>query len=389
ARAAGRLNHRGLVTIFDVGTTEGTPYIVMELLEGQTVREAIGDTRTSLPIRKAIDYTTQIALALAAAHAHGIIHRDLKPENLFITSDRRVKILDFGLAKLAHDTTDADGQHRTSKHLTASGLTIGTPAYMSPEQVRAAPIDHRTDIFSLGSVLYEMIAGRPAFESLSAVETMHAVLNNEPPPLRIEVSPALEETLHHCMEKDPRQRFQSADDLAFHLRTLPEMQGATGSREIIALRKAPRPLAYRVGIIALPVLLALAGGALFLRGFHSSPQPAVPRAYKQLTSADGMETFPTFAPDGKSFAYVSSQSGNRDIYVQRVDARAAFDITADSPADDTEPAFSPDGSQIAFRSEREGGGIFVMGATGDSPKRLTEFGHNPAWSPDGTQLVFA
>src|SRR5262249_59180452 len=123
--------------------------------------------------------------------------------------------------------------------------------------------------------------------------------------------------------------------------------------------------------------------------FRGCPRRGVPAASKRLTPADGMEPFPTFAPDGKSFAYVSSQPGSRDIYVQRVDARAAFDITADSPADDTEPAFSPDGSQIAFRSEREGGGIFVMGATGDSPKRLTEFGHNPAWSPDGTQLVFA
>src|SRR6185369_1018537 len=154
ARAAGALNHPGLVTIFDVGTTDRSPYIVMELLEGQTLRDVLGEeVPTALPLRKAIDYGAQIAAALAVAHEKGIIHRDLKPENLFITSDRRVKILDFGLAKLAEDAKDADGRARTPKNLTAAGIAIGTPAYMSPEQVRADRVDHRTDIFSLGTVL--------------------------------------------------------------------------------------------------------------------------------------------------------------------------------------------------------------------------------------------
>src|SRR5207247_820234 len=185
ARAAGALNHPGLVTIFDVGTTgDGSPYIVMELLEGETLRDAIGDVMpTPLPLRKTIDYAMQIASALAVAHEKGIIHRDLKPENIFVTPDGRVKILDFGLAKLAEDAKDADGRHRTGRHLTSTGMVVGTPGYMSPEQVRAQPLDYRTDIFSLGAVLYEMVSGQRAFDRDSAVQTMNAVLKDEPPPL--------------------------------------------------------------------------------------------------------------------------------------------------------------------------------------------------------------
>src|SRR4051812_30069374 len=184
ARAAGALNHPGLVTIYDVGVTDGAPYIVMELLEGETLREALGDiVGSSLPLRKALDYAIQIASALAVAHEKGIIHRDLKPENIFVTADGRVKILDFGLAKLATDATDGDGRNRTGRHLTSSGMVVGTPGYMSPEQVRAHTLDHRTDIFSLGAVLYEMISGRRAFDRDSAVETMNAILKDDLQPL--------------------------------------------------------------------------------------------------------------------------------------------------------------------------------------------------------------
>ena len=389
ARAAGSLNHPGLVTIFDVGKVDGAPYIVMELLEGQTLRDVLGDVApVALPIRRAIEYAAQLATALAVAHQKGIVHRDLKPENIFVTSDRRLKILDFGLAKLAAAATDADGRHRTSKHLTSAGMVVGTPGYMSPEQVRAAPVDHRTDLFSLGSILYEMISGRPAFERETVVETMHAVLNEEPAELEIpQLSSALEATLRHCLEKNPQDRFQSARDLAFHLQTLPEHQvGSSGSRP---MRSAGRHVSYRVAIAAAAILGAMAAGAFGLRRFRDASLPADTRSYKQLTSADGLELFPTLAPDGKSFAYVSAQSGNRDIYFQRVDGRSAINLTPDSPVDDSEPAISPDGAQIAFRSERDGGGIFIMGVTGESPRRLTEFGHNPAWSPDGTKLVVA
>ena len=390
ARAAGALNHPGLVTIFDVGNVDGVPYIVMELLEGESLRDILGEAEPApIPIRKAIDYAIQIASALAVAHEKGIIHRDLKPENLFITPDRRVKILDFGLAKLAPDATDADGQRQTSKHLTSAGMAIGTPGYMSPEQVRAAPLDYRTDIFALGSVLYEMIAGKPAFERFTAIETMYAVLNEEPQPLDRLVpaaSPALAATVQHCLEKDPRNRFHSAHDLAFQLQTLPDAIKPPHAPSETAKKWYARP---RTAIFALAGLLGAAGLGFALFGMKRQPPAPAGRSFRQLTTADGPELFPTLAPDGRSFAYVSAESGNRDIYVQRVDGHEPINITADWQDDDSEPAFSPDGSQIAFRSERDGGGIFVMGVTGESPKRVTDCGHNPAWSPDGAQIVFA
>ena len=397
ARAAGALNHPGLVTIFDVGTTDGSPYIVMELLEGETLRDAmIGLMPSPLPVKKAVDYATQIASALAVAHEKGIIHRDLKPENLFLTADRRVKILDFGLAKLAGEATDNGAIHRTLKHLTSAGIVVGTPGYMSPEQVRANPLDHRTDIFSLGAVLYEMLTGRPAFECDSAVETMHAVLNVDPPPLSSivpDIPPALEEIVRHCMEKNPRERFQSARDLAFQLRMLGDAQSSVADRTRPLPAQQParrRRLLVRAAIATLAVLGLTAGGFALYRANGDGDAPeAAPRAFRQLTFGDGLEVFPTLAPDGKAFAYASAEGGNRDIYVQRVDGRTAINVTPDSPEDDSQPAFSPDGSQLAFRSERDGGGIFLMGVTGESVRRLTDFGYNPAWSPDGRRIVIS
>jgi eukaryotic-like serine/threonine-protein kinase len=390
ARAAGALNHPGLVTIFDVGrTAEGMPYIVMELLDGLTLRDVLEQT-SPLPVAKAVEYAMHVADALAVAHAHGVIHRDLKPENIFVTSDRRVKILDFGLAKLAPETTEGDRLRRTSRApLTSAGMVVGTPSYMSPEQVRAAPVDHRTDIFSLGAVLHEMITGQAAFERSSSVESMYAVLNDDLPPIETPaISPALQATLRHCLEKNPNERFQSARDLAFQLRTLPEsLRGeTTRSRPLPAVG---RPVWRRAGIIVLPSIAVLAVAAFAFRHLARGALPAAPSDYRQLTIADGLENFPSLTSDGKSFAYVSNQAGNLDIYMQRVDGRTGLDLTADCRDDDSEPAFSPNGSQIAFRSEREGGGLFVMGATGESPLRLTDFGHNPAWSPDGTRIAFA
>lgn len=317
ARAAGGLNHPGLVTIYDVGNVDGAPYIVMELLEGQSLRDALGDLEpVALPVRRAVEYAIQIASALAVAHEKGIIHRDLKPENLFVTPDRRVKILDFGLAKLAPTAKDVDEKDRTSRHLTSAGMAIGTPAYMSPEQVRADPIDHRTDIFSVGSLLYEMISGKPAFERFSAVETMHSVLIDEPEPLETLVptaSRALVATVAHCLEKDPRDRFQSAHDLAFQLRLLPEVSRETTAHHDPVKGKrwyaVPRAAMF---VLAGMALLGAGGVGFALLGMRQSTTHTS-RTFRQLTTADGMELFPTLAPDGKSFAYVSAQTGNRDV----------------------------------------------------------------------------
>ncbi|MCL6646463.1 MAG: serine/threonine protein kinase, partial [Dehalococcoidia bacterium] len=218
ARAIASLSHPNVLTIFDFGTHEGRTYAVMELLEGETLRERLRDG--PLPLRKAIDYGVQMAEGLAAAHEKGIVHRDLKPENVIVTLDGRVKILDFGLARMSSADEPGAADVDTQVHRTDPGTVLGTAAYMAPEQVRGEPADHRADIFSLGCLLYEMLAGVRAFARDTPVETMSAILKAEPPPLDrtdAPVRPALERIVRRCLEKQPSERFQSARDLAFQL----------------------------------------------------------------------------------------------------------------------------------------------------------------------------
>src|SRR5215469_4872261 len=212
ARAAAQLNHPNIVAIYDIGTSEGAPYVVLELLEGETLRQRIAGG--PLPVRKVIDYAIQIALGLAAAHDHGIVHRDLKPENIFITSDGRVKILDFGLARVIPGKGIEEPGLTVSQH-TDPGTVLGTMGYMSPEQVRGKPADQRSDIFSLGVILYEALTGKRAFGGDSSAEVMSAILREEPSDLSVlghPVAPALDRILRHCLEKNREQRFQSAHD---------------------------------------------------------------------------------------------------------------------------------------------------------------------------------
>src|ERR1700691_4502439 len=221
ALATAALNHPNILAVFDIGTIEGSPYVVSELLEGETLRERLRSG--SIAVRKALDYALQIAHGLAAAHEKGIIHRDLKPENLFVTKDGRVKILDFGLAKL---TQDEGGMHTslpTMTQATEAGVVMGTAGYMSPEQVRGVTVDARSDIFSFGAILYEMISGKRAFHRDTAADTMSAILKEDPADFsetNRNISPALERIVQHCLEKNPEQRFHSASDIAFDLEHL-------------------------------------------------------------------------------------------------------------------------------------------------------------------------
>jgi Tol biopolymer transport system component len=381
-RAAGALNHPNLITIFDLGSESGSPYVAMELLEGETLRERITDR---LPQRKTIDYAVQIANGLAAAHEKGIIHRDLKPENIFITRDGRAKILDFGLAKLRPGKDEGETEARTEQKGTSPGTVVGTAGYMSPEQVRGEVVDHRSDIFSFGAILYEMLSGSRAFKRDSSVETMNAILKEEPPELTLaepSIPPAIDLVVRHCLEKNKEERFQSAKDVAFDLERISSISGSSP-----ALKARQRRAWLTPAIVAAVAIVAgLIGWGIGNRVAAVKPA-AAKRTFTLLTNQSGVEDFPSLAPDGKTFVYVSKASGNADIYLKRVDGRNAIDLTKDSPADDTMPAFSPDGSQIAFRSEREGGGIFLMGATGESVRRLTDFGYNPAWSPDGSEIA--
>src|SRR6266508_4421933 len=223
ARAASALNHPGILTIHDFGEHEGSPYVVSELLEGENLRERTA--AAPLSVRKALDYAAQIAHGLAAAHERGIVHRDLKPENLFVTKDGRVKILDFGLAKLTQPERPGLPMTEVSTRAagTEPGVVMGTLGYMSPEQVRGQPADHRSDIFSFGAVLYEMLSGQRAFRADSAAETMAAIAQKDPPELSgvdSALAPSLDRIVRHCLEKSPGERFQSARDLAFDLETV-------------------------------------------------------------------------------------------------------------------------------------------------------------------------
>src|SRR5262245_40677922 len=222
AKAAGVLNHPNITIVYDVGQYDGAPYVVQELLEGETLRSALAGGKVSP--RKAVDYALQIAHGLAAAHEKGIVHRDLKPENLFVTSDGRLKILDFGLAKLTHQEEGSQVTNLpTATAGTEPGVVLGTLGYMSPEQVRGKPADARSDIFAFGAILYEMLSGRRAFHGDSAADTMSAILKEDPPDLSVTnqaISPGLDRVVRHCLEKNPEQRFQSARDLAFALDAL-------------------------------------------------------------------------------------------------------------------------------------------------------------------------
>jgi eukaryotic-like serine/threonine-protein kinase len=233
AQAAGALNHPNILAIYDVATHDGAPYVVSELLEGETLRERLRGA--ALPARKALDYALQITRGLAAAHEKGIVHRDLKPENLFLTKEGRIKILDFGLAKLIEPrgSGETPAELPTRPLNTDRGTVMGTVGYMSPEQVRAQQVDHRSDIFSLGVILYEMLAGERPFRGGSAVETLNAILKEDPPELTKlrgtngNASPALERVVQHCLEKSPGQRFQSANDVAFALEALSGVSDST------------------------------------------------------------------------------------------------------------------------------------------------------------------
>jgi eukaryotic-like serine/threonine-protein kinase len=415
AKAIAALSHPNILSIFDFGTqTAGAgpavSYAVMELLEGETLRQrllALGDH--GLPPRKAIDIATQIAQGLAAAHEKGVVHRDLKPENIFMATDGRAKILDFGLAKqlgnpgsssagsmgtaLSAGSFDGSGAAPTQM-ATDAGTVMGTVGYMSPEQVRGQPADHRSDIFSLGCVLFEMATGRRPFQRETPAETMTAILREDAPETAstANVPPSLDQVIRHCLEKRPEERFQSARDLAFALHTATGTASSTSGAAVAV----PAPMAQtrrfpRWGLVPLAVL---AGTGAFVAGRLSARAPATPAAsaapvasFQQITDSPGVETSPTLSPDGKTVVYASDASGNVDLYSLRVGGRNPVRLTADSPLNDWQPVFSPDGDRIAFRSERDGGGIFIMEATGESVRRLSDAGYNPSWSPNGREIV--
>ena len=302
ARAAAALNHPNILAVHDIGTQDGSPYIVSELLDGATLRERL---RTGpLPVRKAIDYAQQIARGLAAAHDKGIVHRDLKPENIFVTNDGRVKILDFGLVKLTHSEAVADDRTLTQGVASDPGTVLGTAGYMSPEQVRGKPADARSDLFSFGAILYEMLSGKRAFHGESAAETMSAIAKEEPPELtesNRNVPPALERVVRHCLEKNPAERFQSARDVAFALESLSDTSSAT--------KAVVEPVHRRARVLA----LAIAGVSLLAIGFITGSRLAGSRSsepvFYRASYRRGTIYGARFTPDGKTILYSAEWDG--------------------------------------------------------------------------------
>ena len=315
ARATGALNHPNVLAVHDVGEHDGAPYLVTELLEGQTLRERLADG--PVPWRKALEWGRQIAAGLAAAHDKGIVHRDLKPENLFVTKDGRVKILDFGLAKeIGGDASPAESTLTS----TEPGAVLGTAGYMAPEQVRGRPADTRSDIFAFGAVLYELLSGKRAFDGETPVERGYAILNQEPQALadaRVDVPASVERCVRRCLEKAPEERFQTARDLGFALEAVAESPSATGRTTAQAATARPRQRLGRVlGLCLAAIALVGIGAGLATLRQPPASQPAVPSArsavdpprYHQVTFREGTIWNPLFAPDGRTIVY-SAQWG--------------------------------------------------------------------------------
>ncbi len=389
ARTISALNHPYIVTIYDVGASNGISFIATEFVEGVTVRELISNGSS---FKQTLSVISQTCEALAAAHKAGIIHRDIKPENIMVRPDGFVKVLDFGLAKLGDQTE----LQQSLSNYTMKGIIIGTPAYMSPEQVTGERVDHRTDLWSVGVVLYEMLTGSNPFKGESRQATFQKILSEEPAAGAFpENMPAgINSIISKALEKDADVSYQTAADLLADLRRVRREIDSSPSLRSGAL--APKSEAggksrYQFLVPAFGILiLALIGvGGWFLAFRQNEPAGAdwSKATNIQLTSEPGTEFYPSLSPDGKTFVYASYAAGNFDLYIQRVGGKNATNLTKDSAADDVQPAFSPSGEQIAFRSEREPKGIYVMGASGENLRHIANDGFHPAWSPDGREIV--
>lgn len=391
AQAAGALNHPNVMVVYDVGTHDGAPYVVSELLEGETLRKRL-NTRP-LPLLKAVTFALEIAQGLSAAHEKGIIHRDLKPENIFITKDEHVKILDFGLAKLKSVSFNGEAQTDapTVAPDTNAGVIVGTAGYMSPEQVRAETrnLDHRSDIFSFGAVFYEMLTRRRAFQGRSAVETMNSILHDDPldsPPGSPTFDPVVERLLRHCLEKDPHNRFQSTRDLTFDLETARELLGS-GANFTARRRPTPRRQGLRVATAA-ALVVALALSTYFIgRGVRDERIPS----YSQLTFRRGTVWSARFSPDEHTVVYSAAFDGGAlDVFSTR---RGSPESRPLGLPDCTVLSVSSGGEMLLLRHRQylshfsSRGTLARMPLDGTAPRPLFNDIQEADWSPDGSNLA--
>jgi serine/threonine protein kinase/Tol biopolymer transport system component len=402
AEAAAALNHPNILSIFHIGQHDGSPYIVAELLEGETLRERL--RRGPMRLRETLDIAADITRGLAVAHEKGIIHRDLKPENLFLTKDGRVKILDFGLAKLLPTpAVSADGRTATLEEQTDRGRVLGTVGYMSPEQVRGLPADARSDIFGFGAVLYEMLTRHRAFKGETSADTLSAILHSDPPALSAsssDIPPAPARVVRRCLEKSPEQRFQSAHDLGYALEA-----AAAGSDSTPGIDSGKKRRDNRISVKWLATAPALCAviGLLYLWLAPRIERELRLRQLQQLTvvpltALPGNVASPTFSPDGSQIAFAWDGENNGagfDLYVKAIGTEKPLRLTH-NPALQLSAAWAPDGRSIAIARDAEEGktGIYLLPPTGGAERKLTSkivtgaLGTYLAWSPDGKRLVF-
>jgi eukaryotic-like serine/threonine-protein kinase len=431
ARATSALNHPNILTIHEIGEASGRRFIAAEYVEGETLRDRLASG--SLEIEDALHVSEQIASALAAAQTEGIIHRDIKPDNIMLRRDAIVKVLDFGLAKLAEDKATGPDDPTRALVKTGAGVVMGTAQYMSPEQARGQEVDGRTDIFSLGVVIYEMVTGSPLFKGDTASDVIASILKTDPPPLSRAVAnvPAeLERIVGKCLEKDRDERYQTVKDLLLDLRKHRQRisfeaeqarsqqgtaaDGATTNVDLIATNTAEANTStlppartvssaeyivseikrHKTGVVFVVagLIIAAVAGIVALYKFmnrNQSQAVAAPQILRttQISFSPGLDVFPSLSPDGNSIAYSSDQNGHFEIYVKQLTPGGReIQLTSDGK-ENGQPEWSPDGQRIAFHSKGRGG-IWIMPALGGSARQITEFGSRPAWSHDGSMLAF-
>jgi len=388
AKLLAALNHPNIAAIHGLEQADGKRFLVMELVEGETLAQRMDKGVPA--IDEILEVCRQIAAGVEAAHERGIIHRDLKPANVKITPEGNVKVLDFGLAKAFQEEVSAvDASHSPTLtgQMTRPGMILGTAAYMSPEQAKGKTVDKRADIWAFGVILFEMLTGQRLFEGETASETLAAVLRQDLPWDRLPATvPQFVRTLlARCLDRDPRLRLRDIGEARVAIEH-PKQEGGAGPSA------ASIPAPARVGrerlawIIAGIALIAAVGIWWNSRSETGGGEPW--DRFTQLTDQTGEETWPCISPDGLSIAYASRARGTWDIYVQRIGGRNPILVAGDPARNEEAPAFSPDGKMLAYHVAEGDGGIFLVGATGESPRRLTDKGFHPAWSPDGRSIAY-